>query len=107
MESVSNQNFTGDREEFTKAPVAVAEAKVVHTYNLLEFGTIILHRSETSGIAERAACRAKEETSAGSLQPGSDDKWLDSMECCCCLRDDQDLLADGKSQNERRLGESF
>ena len=29
------------------------------------------------------------------------------MECCCCLRDDQDLLADGKSQNERRLGESF
>ena len=26
-ESVSNQNFTGDREEFTKGPTAVAEAK--------------------------------------------------------------------------------
>ena len=29
------------------------------------------------------------------------------MECCCYLRDDQDLLADGKSQHERRFGESF
>ena len=29
------------------------------------------------------------------------------MECCCCLRGDQDLLADGESQNERRFGESF
>ena len=29
------------------------------------------------------------------------------MECYCCLRDDHDLLADGKSQNERRFGEPF
>ena len=29
------------------------------------------------------------------------------MECYCFLRDDQDLLADGKSQKERRFGESF
>ena len=29
------------------------------------------------------------------------------MECFYYLRDDQDLLADGKSQNERRGGESF
>ena len=29
------------------------------------------------------------------------------MECCCCLRNDQDVLADGKSQNERRFGKSF
>ena len=52
--------------------------------------------------------RAKEETSAILSQSGSDDKWwLDSMECHWkCLRDDQDLLADGKSQNERRFGES-
>ena len=42
------------------------------------------------------------------VQSGSDDKkWSDSMEYYCYLRDDQDLLADGKSQNERRFGESF
>ena len=29
------------------------------------------------------------------------------MECCCCLRDVQDLLADGKTPYERRFGESF
>ena len=29
------------------------------------------------------------------------------MKYCCYLRDDQDLLADGKSQNERRFGQSF
>ena len=34
------------------------------------------------------------------------------MKCCCYLRDDQDLLANGKSQNERRfwgifLGHAF
>ena len=26
------------------------------------------------------------------------------MDCCCYLRNDQDLLAEGKSQNERRFG---
>ena len=93
--------------------------KVIHTDNLLEFGkyseelswnyrTTTLHRSETSGVAERAARRANEETPSVLLQSGSDDKWWsDSMKCYCCLRDDQDLLADGKSQNERRFGESF
>ena len=29
------------------------------------------------------------------------------MDCYCYLRDDQDLLADGKSQNEGCFGESF
>ena len=93
--------------------------KVIHTYNLWTFGKYFeesswnlrattLHWSETSGIAERAVRRQKEETSAVLLQSGSDDKWRsDSMECYCCLRDDQDLLADGKFQNERRFGASF
>ena len=60
--------------------------KVIHTYNLLEFvkyceelswnrRTTTLPRSETSGIAERAVRRIKEETSAVLLQSGSDDKW--------------------------------
>ena len=29
------------------------------------------------------------------------------MECCCYLRNVQDLLADGKTPHERRFGESF
>ena len=34
VESVSNQNFTGDGEEFTKVPVAVAAAK---SYSYVQF----------------------------------------------------------------------
>ena len=91
--------------------------KVICTDNSLEFGksfeelswnhrTTTLHRSETSGIAERAVRRIKEETSAVLLQSGSDHNWKsDSLKCCCYL--DQDLLADGKFHNERRFGESF
>ena len=45
------------------------------------------HRSETNGIAERAARRVKEGTSAVLLQSGMDQKWWpDSMECYCYLR---------------------
>ena len=59
---------------------------------------------KTSEIAERAVSASKEETSAVFLQSGSDDKWwLDSTKCYYYLRNDQDLLADGKSQIERRL----
>ena len=52
--------------------------------------------------------RVKEGTSAVLLQSGLDDKWWsNSMQCHCYLRNVQDLLANGKSQNERRSGESF
>ena len=51
------------------------------------------HRSETNGIAERAVRRIKEGTSAVLSQSGLDEKWwADSVECCCCLRNVQDLL---------------
>ena len=56
------------------------------------------YRSETNGIAERAVRRVKEGTSAVLLQSGLNEKlWSDSMECCCYLRNVQDLLADGKT----------
>ena len=70
--------------------------------------TTTLYQSDTSRIAEWAVRGAKEVTSAVLLQFESDDKWwLDSMERYCYLRADQDFLADSKSQNKRRFGESF
>ena len=60
------------------------------------------HRSETNGIAEREVRRINEGTSAVLLQSGLDERWWsDSMECCCYLRNVQDLLADGKTPCER------
>ena len=91
--------------------------KVIYTDNSLEFGkacedlswnhcTSTPHRSETSGIVERAVRRVKEGTSAVLLQSGLDGKWwADSMECFSYLRNIQDLLPDEKTQYERRFGE--
>ena len=83
--------------------------EVIYTDNSQEFGkacedlswnhcTSTPHRSETSGIAERALRRVKEGTSAVLLQPRLDeDWWADSMECYTYLRNIQDLLSDGKT----------
>ena len=65
-------------------------------------------RSETNGFAERAVRRVKEGTSAVLLQSGlGNERWADSMECCCYLRKIQALLSDGKSPYERRFGMPF
>ena len=83
--------------------------KVIYTCDSPEFGkscedlsrnhcTSTPHRSETNGIAERAVRRVKEGMSAVLLQSGLDEKWwADSMECCCYLRNIQDILSDGKT----------
>ena len=93
--------------------------KVIYIDNSLEFGksceefswnhrTSTPHRSETNGVAERAVRRVREGTSAVLLQSGLDEKWwADSMECCCYLRNVQDLLADRKTPCERRFGEPY
>ena len=93
--------------------------KVIHTDNVLEFGTACedvswnhctstLHRSEANGIAEIAVRRIKEGTSAVLLQSGLDEKsWADSMACYCYLPNIQDLWSDGRTPYERRLGEPF
>ena len=91
--------------------------KVIYTDDLLQFGKSCEesswnHRTTTpcrsDEIAERAVCRAKEGTSAVLLQSGLTEKWWsDSMKWYYYLQNDQDFLADGKSQNERRFGESF
>ena len=66
------------------------------------------HRSQTNGIAEKAIRRVKEGTSTVLLPSGLDERrWSGSMECCCYLRDVQDLMADGKTPYERRFEEPF
>ena len=93
--------------------------KVIYTDNSLEFGkacedlswnhcTSTPHRSETNEIAERAVRRVKEGTSAVLLQSGlSESWWADSMECYTYLRNVTDLLSDGKTPYERRVGQPF
>ena len=50
----------------------------------------------------------KKEHSAVLLQSGLDEKWCAaSMECCCYLRNVQDVLTDGKTPYERGFGEFF
>ena len=92
--------------------------KVIYTDNSLEFGkgcedlfrnhcTSTPHRSETSGIAERAVRRVKEGTSAVLSPIRSGWKLVaDSMECKTYLRNVPDLLSDGKTPHERRFGKT-
>ena len=45
------------------------------------------HKSETSGIAERAVRRVKRKNICGTVAIGLDNEWwADSMECYCYLR---------------------
>ena len=66
------------------------------------------HRRETTGTAERAARRVQEGTSSVLLQSGLDEQWWsESMECCCYLRNVQDLSSDGKTSHAQRFEEEF
>ena len=66
------------------------------------------HRSDTSGIAERAVRRVKEGTSAVLFQSGLDEKrWADSKEYYTYLRNVTDLSSDRKTPYERCFGQPF
>ena len=111
---MQNENFS--EKSLQKFLELTRKPKVIYTDNSLEFGnscaglswnhcTSTPHRSETSGIAERAVRRIKEWTSAVLLQSGLDEKWwADSMECYCYLQNIQDLMCDGQTPYERRFG---
>ena len=82
--------------------------KVIYTDNSFELGKSCEEstprRSETSGIAERAVRRVREGTSAVLSQSGlSNEWWADSVECCCYLRNIQDLLSDGKTPSRKAV----
>ena len=90
--------------------------KVIYTDNSFEFGkacedlswnhcTSTPHRSETNGIAERAARRVKEGTSAVLLQSGLNESWwADSMECYTYLRTSQIYCLMGRRPMKDVLG---
>ena len=111
-----NQNLPRRLKNLMKFLEPTRKPKVIYTDNSLEFGKSCEelswnhcrstpHRSETNGIADRAVRRVEEGTSAVLLQSGlGDERWTDSMEYCCYLRNIQDLLSDGKTPCERRFG---
>ena len=104
--SVQNQNSSGNRKDFTKVPRAVTQTKshlhrqFIGIWKILwrdlswNHRTSALHRSETNAIAERGSTGKR--SSIGTLRFGWK-MWSGSMECYCCLRNVQDLLADGKT----------
>ena len=112
-------NSPGNTKSLQKFLEPDRKPKVIYTDNSLEFGkacvdlswnhcTSTPHRSETDRIAERAVRRVKEGTSAVLLQSGLNESWrADSMECYTYLRNIQDLLSDGKTPYEGRVGEPF
>ena len=107
-----NKTFMRRQIRFLQFLDSSQAPKVVYTDNSMEFVkacevltwnhcTSTLHRTEINDIAERVVRRVKESTSAVSLQSGLVERWwADSMECYCCLRSVQDLLADGKTSFE-------
>ena len=110
----------GTEESLEKFLEPTWKPKVIYTENSFVFGkcceelpcnhsTSIPHRSETTGIAERAVRRVKEGTSAVLLQSGLNENWwADSMDCYTYLRNVTDLLSDGKTPCERDvLGNHF
>ena len=117
--SVQSKNFSGNKGACKSSWSRIGSLKVIYTDNSLEFGkacedlswnhcTSTPHRSETNEIAERAVRRVKEGTSAVLLQSGLDENWwADSMECYTYLRNNQDLLSDGKTPYERCFGETI
>ena len=73
---------------------------------------IIAHQPLTAqkhmGLLREQYAELKEGTSAVLLQSGLDEnRWADSMEFQCYLRNSQDRLSDGKTPFERRFGEPF
>ena len=117
--SVQNKNYSGNTRSLQKFLEPNRKPNVIYTDNSLEFGKACEdlswnhcastpHRSQTSGIAERAVRRVKEGTSAVLLQSGLDENWwADSMECFSFLRNIQDLLSDGKTSIRETFWETI
>ena len=66
------------------------------------------HRSETTGIAERAVRRVREGTVFDLVQTGLTERWWnDAMECYCYFWNIHDSLADGQAAHQTRFDAPF
>ena len=97
--SVQSNDFTGvGYESFSNRHSSRKEFTLIIPWNLRKSceDPSCRHRTDPRQMAlERAARSEKEGTSAVLLQSALDEKWsADSVECCCYLRNVQDLLAD-------------
>ena len=115
-----NKSFAGGGEESTKISRAVTKAQSYLVWQFIRMWQIlwrfIMESSNvhTISLRNKRNCRTSYTTSKrGEHQPyycnldWTKSGWSDSMECCCYLRNDQDLMADGKTPYERRFGESI
>ena len=92
-----------ETERITTVPRTVGKPKVRNPWN---WANLVKIYPGIIVFQHRAVCRTKKGTSAVLLQPVLDEKWDSGfMECCCYLRNVQDLLSDGKTLHERRFGE--
>ena len=94
---VQNKIFSGNGQEFMKVSRAARPKVKIYCGNHC---TSTPHRSETNGIAERAAHRVKGDTSATLLQSG-----LHGMLMLSTKR--SRLLIGRQNLHERRFGEPF
>ena len=85
--SVQNKNFTGNGEESAR-PVKNYPGIIVRQH-LIVLRQMVLLKDGTSSVLLRSSLDEK--------------LCADSMQCCCYLRDVQDLLSDGRTLYERRL----
>ena len=93
--------------------------KVIYTDNrnlanvVRIFPGLILRQHRTDrkqmGYSRKSSAQSeRRDPSAVLLQSGLDKAWwADCMECCCYLRNIQDLLSDGKTPYERPFGIPF
>ena len=57
---------------------------------------------QTNGTADRAVRRLQEGTATAMVQCGLPDQWRDrAKECCCCLRNAYNKMADSKTTYEK------
>ena len=118
--SVQKQNFTRNPEKLAKVPGSPRGNQKSFTLTILWISAKLvkispgiiarLHHTDRRLMVLRTeqCAELKEGTSAVLLQSGLHESWwADSFECYTYLRNVKDLLSDGRTPYERRIGQPF